>query len=403
MKRRALALCAGMLLLGLLPRPTLANVPSNLDQLNNPSGVVSVSLPSGPPTTVAQTFTAGKSGLLSGVDLYTRMDPAGTVNLSIEGTTSGGLPDGTDKVTSSASVPITEGWIHFSFWSPLSVTAGTVYAIVFSGVSTIAYASLDTYPGGQGLLLSGSWAPFSSPTIDFAFRTYVDTVTMDLQWDKPQITAGASTPLTLTATMNFFNGVEASSYFAVVGNLPSWYTVTGVTCPAQISPVDCTAANLETGFHLFTSGTGATLTFTLIGTASPALAAAGTSGSADGTACLGYQVAQGVRPNAPTAAGCATGSASVQVIAAVASPTPFQSVQGATAVPSETEASPTPFQSLQGATGVPSAAPTAPPTSTGVGPASGDPGSTIWFLPIALVALLGGLLFLVARQRRRIL
>jgi hypothetical protein len=93
----------------------------------------------------------------------------------------------------------------------------------------------------------------------------------------------------------------------------------------------------------------------------------------------------------------------VQVVAAEASPTPFQSIQGATAVPSETEASPTPFQSVQGATAVPSAAATAPPTSTGVGPASDDPGNTIWFLPIALVALFGGLLFLVARQRRRIL
>jgi hypothetical protein len=336
------------------------------------------------------------------VDLYLRMDPAGTVNLSIEGTTSGGLPDGTDKVTSSASVPVTDGWIHFSFWSPLSVTAGTLYAIVFSGVSTVAYASLDTYPGGQGLLLSGSWTPFSSPAIDFAFRTYVDTVTVDLQWDKPQITAGARTPLTLTATMNFFNGVEASSYFAVVGDLPSWYTVTGVTCPAQISPADCTAANLESGFRLSTFGTGATLTFTLVGTASPDAAAAGTSGSADGAGCLGYEVAEDVRPNAPTAAGCANGSASVQVVAAEASPTPFQSIQGATAVPS-VAATPTPFQSIQGATAVPSVAATPPPTSTGVGPASDDPGNTIWFLPIALVALFGGLLFLVSRQRRRIL
>jgi hypothetical protein len=59
--------------------------------------------------------------------------------------------------------------------------------------------------------------------------------------------------------------------------------------------------------------------------------------------------------------------------------------------------------SIQGATAVPSVAATPPPTSTGVGPASDDPGNTIWFLPIALVALFGGLLFLVSRQRRRIL
>jgi hypothetical protein len=54
-------------------------------------------------------------------------------------------------------------------------------------------------------------------------------------------------------------------------------------------------------------------------------------------------------------------------------------------------------------TATPTKAPTPPPTSTGVGPGSDHTGSTIWFLPFALVASIGGLLILVDRRRRRII
>jgi uncharacterized repeat protein (TIGR01451 family) len=54
-------------------------------------------------------------------------------------------------------------------------------------------------------------------------------------------------------------------------------------------------------------------------------------------------------------------------------------------------------------TPAPTKAPTPPPTSTGVGPGSDNTGSTIWFLPIALVATFGGLLLLVDRRRRRLI
>jgi len=402
MKRRALALCAGMLLLGLLPRPTLANVPSNLDQLNNPSGVVSVSLPSGPPTTVAQTFTAGKSGLLSGVDLYTRMDPAGTINLSIEGTTSGGLPDGTDKVTSSASVPITEGWIHFSFWSPLSVTAGTVYAIVFSGVSTIAYASLDTYPGARDCCSPDRGLPSAVPRLTSPqnVRRHRDDGSPVGQATDHGRRQHAADPHGHDELLQRRRGVQL---LRRSGHLPSWYTVTGVTCPAQISPVDCTAANLETGFHLFTSGTGATLDV---------------HAHRYGLAGLGRRRNLGVRGRhrLPRLPSCARGSPECadgrrlrhrQCQRAshrgrgLADSVPVRPGRDGSAERDRGLADSVPVP--PGRDGSAERGPTAPPTSTGVGPASDDPGSTIWFLPIALVALFGGLLFLVARQRRRIL
>jgi hypothetical protein len=135
MKRRALALalCAGLLLPGLMPGATLAiATPVYLDQSNttytsNVSGKL------------AQTFTAGQSGILSQVDLFLASLNSGgaTLSVSIYPTDASGTPvtTGTALATSGiASVPYnasTGVWIEFSFASPCSVTAGTMYAIVF--------------------------------------------------------------------------------------------------------------------------------------------------------------------------------------------------------------------------------------------------------------------------------
>lgn len=169
MKRGALALCSGFLLLGLLPGFALATVPGTLDQSNDPT-IYNVS----GPATLAQTFTAGLSGPLSSVDLYIRMQPAASVNVSIEGTALG-VPDGTVVATTSASVSVTEAWVNFPFSTPPNVTSGTVYAIVFSANNGDVGASADTaYSGGEALRSpSGSWLTYPDPALDFAFRTYV--------------------------------------------------------------------------------------------------------------------------------------------------------------------------------------------------------------------------------------
>src|ERR1035437_4063781 len=218
---------------------------------------------------------------------------------------------------------------------------------------------------------------------DFGFRTYVDDVGTVLQWDKPQITAGTSTSLTLTATMTYANGVEANHYGALLGLVPTWFTPTGITCSdtaSKIVPADCTLANFGSGFGslILGSASGDIMTFTVTGTAAPASSDVGTPGTAMANACIYY----------PALTFCGDAFATVDVIAA-ATPAP-PTAAPPTAAPPTVAPTPTPS---------PTKAATPPPTSTGVGSSSDESGSTIWFLPAVLIALFG-LLILDIRRRR---
>ena len=401
MKRQALALCAGLLLLGLLPGSALATTtPSYLDQSNT----VLNSTATGE---LAQTFTAGHSGLLSRVDLWLASlnDPAGgSLSVSIYPTDGSGTPvtTGTALATSaSASVAynaVTGAWIPFTFGSPYSVTAGTMYAIVFNaggGANVWATYSQnsDAYTRGAAWGNGGSsWTSLQTPPVDdFAFRTYLeDTATANLAWDKTSITAGTSTQLTLTGTLTYIYGGEAIGYSAVLDSLPAWYDPATITITCSWAP-GCTLVGLESGYMIGDTSGGATLTFTLVGTASPLAADIPTPGTASGGGCLRYPSPNVlVQPN-DGAPGCAEDTASVQVVAPTPTPAPptpssVSSLQAATAAP----------------TAAPTKAPTPPPTSTGAGPSSDNTGSTIWFLPFALVASIGGLLLLVDRRRQRL-
>jgi hypothetical protein len=370
MTRRAfaLALCAGFLLLGLLPGVTLAYViPSYLDQSNTtPNSNVSGEL--------AQTFTAGQSGPLSRVDLWVASlnNPGGgSMSLSIYPTDGAGTPvtTGTALATSGTTlVPYsatTAAWVSFTFGSPYSVTAGTMYAIVFNaggGANIWASGSdTDAYSRGAAWISTPSWVLHAHP-LDFDFRTYLqDSVTTTSAWDKSQVAAGTGTALKLTVTIVFGNGPEADNYLVLLGNLPSWYV--NPTPPTIVcSWGACTLANIQgvSGITVPASNPGVTHTVTLQGTATPAVSDEGTPGTAQGNGCIVVS----------ETSICSDGTASVAVVAPGTPPAPTR-------------------------------APTLPPTSTSTGPASANNDSMIWFLPFALAALLGGLLFLVDQRRRR--
>ena len=172
MGRRVLALAVGLLLTVLLPGSALAE--SVVDQSNEAPGSwegYSATIP------LAQTFTVGMSGTLTGVDLRLIDSAGGSVHVSIE--TIGRqdrLPTGV--VMLSADQPVTTaGWYHFSFPTGLVCLAGGRLAIVIQFGDTqsgASFVSTDKYPGGQALWKGGAWAPFNVGG-DFAFRTYVDT------------------------------------------------------------------------------------------------------------------------------------------------------------------------------------------------------------------------------------
>ncbi len=387
MKRGALAICASLLLIGLVPGSTLAISTNNLDQWNDPAG-----LGHGASGAVnwAQTFTAGENGLLSGVDLYLALEGGGSLTASIEATSSG-LPTGPTLASASGTVAASPGWVHFSFATPHSVVQGSMYAIVINPTGTgVWYGSTNTYTGGQAFEVGAPWTALADPA-DFGFRTYIDTVGTQLSWDKPQVTAAASTPLTLTATMTYANGVEANHYGAFLGLIPTWFTSTGLTCSdtaGKIVPADCTLVNFGNGFPnlIPSSTTGDIMTFTVTGTAHPTLADLGSTGLTGANACIYYS----------SLGFCSDGTANVQVVASGATPGPTEAATPPPTPGPTKAAAPPP-------TPGPTKAATPPPTSTGVGPSSDASGATIWFLPIGLIALFGGLLALFMGQRRRII
>jgi hypothetical protein len=360
-KRPALALSAGFLLLALLPGSTLASFGGVLDQSDTTVTAIANSS-----SNLAQTFTAGKTGLLTNVQLY-MASSSGSLNVTVE-TTSSGLPSGVGVANSNPATPTTTaGWVDFSFPAPPAVTSGVMYAIVFNlsslgGVPSADGTTADTYPGGQALVYSGSsWVSVNVNFSDFAFKTYVDPQTTTLQWDKTQVVGGVTTSLTLAETVVFPGLVDP---VVKQDALPSWFTVTGVACSSQIAAADCILANVAPGSSLTVTPNGNPITVTLTGTASPALAAIGTVGTGKAEGCMDYLSVEVVTPAQPAPTLCVAGQTDVAVMAA------------------------------------PSPTTTPPPTATGGSRSSNEPGSSIWWLPIGLIGLLSGALLLLNRQRR---
>lgn len=361
MRHRAIALCAGVLLLGMLPGSALGIDPANIDQKNIP-GDTDRSAPA--EVLLAQTFTAGKTGTLVEVDLDIagKGEPSATVEIRATDRTTG-LPTGGPLATSSASLPIDFTWLHFVFTPPLGVTSGTKYAIILiSNDETMVATSGNVYAGGEALFNTGVWSDLSliyTGVADLGFETFVDTATPELRWDQTSVQAGVSTPLTLTETVRFVNGDQASHYNTqLTSPLPAWFKPTGVTCSdtaAEFAPADCTLAGFKNGFgsHIDSVSGGDVVTIKLTGTADPVATDVGpASVSAEG--CIGYS---GQVPALPGA--CASTAARITV----------------------------------------AGAPTASPTS---GSPFDSPGLVLWLLPIGLVAVLVGLLALALRRRRHI-
>jgi uncharacterized repeat protein (TIGR01451 family) len=132
-----------------------------------------------------QTFTAGKSGPLSSVDIRlfcnscTGTTPDITVSIRA---TDGGAPTGEDLAT--ATIPgfssATGQFFKAIFDSPLNVNSGTMYAILVranANPSAGSYAyltsSADPYSGGTRLTSTTSGVVWSVRDYDVGFRTYI--------------------------------------------------------------------------------------------------------------------------------------------------------------------------------------------------------------------------------------
>jgi len=204
-KRSALLICALFLF------ASAAGATSIIDQ----QYVVGASIPGGPykdasivcsagyagctsDVSVAQTFTVGIGGLLTGVALqiagYT--GTGGNVGISIFGVDANGLPAGSALTSASVaygSLPAYAfgpvGFTTVSFSSGITVIPGEILAIVFTAdpASSLAVWTgywQGTYSGGVALSTwSGSWQPQQLSNGqggilegDFGFQTFVEPV-----------------------------------------------------------------------------------------------------------------------------------------------------------------------------------------------------------------------------------
>jgi hypothetical protein len=180
MKRRVLAIGMGLFLLVLMPASAFAANPANIDQ-SNPEGAAQANDGG---HTFAQTFTTGKTGSFSSVDLW--LSGTGAVTVNIEAVDGSHLPTGSSLATGTGTIGGSAGWVNFPFTVPLSVVPGQMYAIVFVlSDSQFAYGSdngSDTYVNGVAYWFNtqnSTWTALGNTETlpsDEAFRTYVDPV-----------------------------------------------------------------------------------------------------------------------------------------------------------------------------------------------------------------------------------
>jgi MYXO-CTERM domain-containing protein len=405
-KRGPLSVCASLLLVGLMSGSAMAGTtpalsgtyqPGNIDQSNWSSGN-NVSWNGG---IYAQTFTVGETGVLWWVELCTE-NGGQALTISIEDT-SGGAPNGNTLGSlsdwSPNGLPCQDQIFDFSASNPpVRLVSGTMYAIVFTTIGDAVFGTTtsNTYSSGSALQQSGSsWSPMGTGTADFEFQTRMeDTVAPTVDWDKPSVTAGTTTPLTLNGSILFTNG-RAGSLSDAVGpaylvdvTVPSWYKPSSVSCSDSAShdlTADCTISsitNTSLGVSIPYVVNGDTVTFQLVGSASPALSDVGTSGTGYGQGCFTHQYSA-------DALYCADATAEVAVAAGSAPPpapiaTPTAAPTGAPA------ATPTATRTF---------VPTPPPTNATAG--SSDNSSTnLWLLTAWAFALLGAATAFAVRRRR---
>lgn len=179
MRRLSLALASGILLLAALPGSALADPPGVIDQINDYPGSLGGAYSSF--DNLAQTFTVGQTGQLTGVQLWGNGSVA--IDVSITAVDGDGHPTGAALASTSATPPGSEqmpAWIDFVFSPTLAVTAGQHYAIVFNNhndSSNYYPPSAYTYAAGAGLVWKtdedpAGWYPLGLAP-DWSFRTWV--------------------------------------------------------------------------------------------------------------------------------------------------------------------------------------------------------------------------------------
>ena len=164
--------------------PTLAHADGavwTLDQAVTPSGEGSIVL-SAPSVNndVVQTFTAGKSGVLTAINVFTTEQYGqdrinAPLNISVYATDDSGRVTGDVLGSGSTPASSSRGWITAEIGGSVVVRAGELYAFrIRSSDPTGISESIGTgaYDRGQVFIRGNAWG---GGTLGIAFQTYVDT------------------------------------------------------------------------------------------------------------------------------------------------------------------------------------------------------------------------------------
>jgi hypothetical protein len=356
MKRPAIsALAAAVMALALLPGGALANPPGSADQ---DSGAVTGGYSTD--AVLVQTFTAGRTGALTHIELYcSGIGSAVDIVLVFGG-----------MLTHSGQCPATAAWTDFVLVSSYLVAQGNTYPILIDWNVTPFTIGTADYAGGAGALYGPPQTDIPGVS-DFAFRTYVQPLqTTANTWNPASVAPGVSTPASLTTSVSFdqvsLGPLAAPIFYQVqLMQLPSWFAPTGgLSCTGPINPGDCSLATLQAPPGIqwqSTDGAAATLTLVISGTAAPG--AGDWTESAEIYSCV-LGNSDGVVP--PTG-------------------TPYFSFGMCDTVTADLVVGQA----------------TPPPTVTAGGSESSGAGLPLWWLPAGLCALLSWLL-MVRRQSRLI-
>ncbi len=205
---------------------------------------------------LAQTFTAGRTGMLDRVDFYVypRNTPPAPVILEIRPVDANGAPGPT--VLASATVDGSDGVVPVRL-PPTPVVAGTQYAYVLHTDTVYpnayqvygTYRGADAYTGGRSWAAAGPTGPWTGapPNVgsDFWFKTYIaaPAATTTSVTSSPNPSAPGA-PVTVTATVSATDATGTVAFASDGAALPGCEAV-----PLSGSAATCSATNLGVGLH----------------------------------------------------------------------------------------------------------------------------------------------------------
>jgi hypothetical protein len=241
--------------------PTLtANAPSiNQNQPSNTTCMATFSQ-----LDLAQSFTSSIGSICgAGINLTSTGTGTGVVTIQLWTNlpTSGGVMLTTGTVVAAPST-----WADVIWPSPISITIGTTYYLVFSGSNTslcIGGTTADTYPGGN-VYANGGFGSF--PTYDYTFHT-LTCATASYLWSTGS-TSAAITPTnsgvyTVTASIGSCTTTAVQSI--TINAIPTITVNSGAICTGNsftISPSGASTYTIQGGSAIVSPTTNVTYTVT---------------------------------------------------------------------------------------------------------------------------------------------